>query len=116
MYMPLTSLSITFRFFMHQKPDNIITYFCKLKVAFLECVQICFWNFSEKPLAEKFSEPCQLTNMERFAEIVKAKRGQWDSLSASVISCIKLLNIPFSSCLQNSSRTHFFLFLFSFSF
>ena len=34
-----------------------------------------------------------------------------DSLSASFISCTKLLNAPFSSLLRNSSRTHFFLFL-----
>ena len=34
-----------------------------------------------------------------------------DSLSASFISCTKLLNAPFSSRLQNNSRTHFFLFL-----
>ena len=32
---------------MHQKPDNIITYFCKLKVTFLESAQITFSNFSE---------------------------------------------------------------------
>ena len=63
-----------------------------------------------KPLTEAFSEPCQLTNIERFAKIVKAKRGQGDSLSASFISCIKLLNAPFSSCLRNSSRTLFFFF------
>ena len=69
-----------------------------------------------KLLTEAFSEPCQLTNMERFAKIVKAKRGQGDSLSASFISCIKLLNAPFSSCLRNSSRTHFFLFLSSYFF
>ena len=34
-----------------------------------------------------------------------------DSLSASFISCTKLLNAPFSSRLRNNSRTHFFLFL-----
>ena len=34
-----------------------------------------------------------------------------DSLSASFISCTKLLNAHFSSLLRNSSRTHFFLFL-----
>ena len=34
-----------------------------------------------------------------------------DSLSASFISCTKLLNAPFSSLLRNSSRTHFFLVL-----
>ena len=33
-----------------------------------------------------------------------------DSVSASFISCIKLLNAPFSSRLQNNSRTHFFSF------
>ena len=36
-----------------------------------------------------------------------------DSVSASFISCIKLLNPPFSSRFRNNSRTHFFfLFLF----
>ena len=34
-----------------------------------------------------------------------------DSLSASFISCTKLLNAPFPSRLRNNSRTHFFLFL-----
>ena len=33
-----------------------------------------------------------------------------DSVSASLISCIKLLNPPFSSCFRNNSRTHFFYF------
>ena len=37
-----------------------------------------------------------------------------DSVSASFISCIKLLNPPFSSRFRNISRTHFFFF-FSFS-
>ena len=36
-----------------------------------------------------------------------------DSLWASLISCIKLLNPPFSPRFQNNSRTHFF-FLFPF--
>ena len=35
-----------------------------------------------------------------------------DSVSASLISCIKLLNPPFSSRFRNNSRTHFFLFPF----
>ena len=36
-----------------------------------------------------------------------------DSVMASLISCIKLLNPPFSSRFRNNSRTHFFfLFLF----
>ena len=36
-----------------------------------------------------------------------------DSVSTSLISCIKLLNPPFSSRFRNNSRTHFFfLFLF----
>ena len=39
---------------------------------------------------------------------------QKDSVLASFISCIKLLNPPFSSRFQNNSRTHFFFF-FSFS-
>ena len=39
-----------------------------------------------------------------------------DSLLASFISCVKLLNAPFSSRLRNNSRTHFFLFLFFFFF
>ena len=39
-----------------------------------------------------------------------------DSLSASFIFCIKLLNAPFSSRLRNSSRTHIFLFLLFFFF
>ena len=69
-----------------------------------------------KPLTEAFSEPCQITNMERFAKIVQTKRCQGDSLSTSFLSCIKLLNAPFCSCLPNSSRTHFFLFLSSFFF
>ena len=46
--------SISFRFFMHQKPDNIITYFCKLKVTFLESAQISFSNFSETINREVF--------------------------------------------------------------
>ena len=39
-----------------------------------------------------------------------------DPLLASFIFCIKLLNTPFSSCLENNSRTHIFLFLLFFSF
>ena len=39
-----------------------------------------------------------------------------DSLSASFIFCIKLLNAPFSSRLRNNSRTRFFLFLLYFFF
>ena len=39
-----------------------------------------------------------------------------DSLSASFIFCIKLLNASFSSRLRNNSRTHFFLFLLFFFF
>ena len=39
-----------------------------------------------------------------------------DSLLASFIFCIKLLNDPFSSRLRNNSGTHFFLFLLFFFF
>ena len=38
------------------------------------------------------------------------------SLSASFISCVKLLNAPFSSRLRNNSRTHIFLYLLFFFF
>ena len=39
-----------------------------------------------------------------------------DSLSASFVFCIKLLNAPFSSRLRNNSRTHIFIFLLFFFF
>ena len=101
-----------------------------IKVTFLYGCFSSFLNFTNGNKSSKASymfndmfflsgqklEPCQVTNIERFAKIVNAKRGQGDSLSASFISCINLLNAPFSSCLRNSSRTHFFLFLSSFFF
>ena len=39
-----------------------------------------------------------------------------DSQLASSNFCIKLLSAPFSSCLRNNSRTHFFLFFLFFFF
>ena len=69
--------------------------------------------FSKKKNELKKSNKSQINQI--FTRRIKSYLKK-DSLSASFIFYIKLLNAPFSSRLRNNSRTHFFLFIFFFFF
>ena len=69
--------------------------------------------FSKKKNELKKSNKSQINQI--FIRRIKSYLKK-DSLSASFIFCIKLLNAPFSSRLRNNFRTYFFLFLLFFFF
>ena len=69
--------------------------------------------FSKKKNELKKSNKLQINQI--FIRWIKSYLKK-DSLSASFIFCIKLLNAPFSSRLRNNSLSHFFLFLLFFFF
>ena len=69
--------------------------------------------FSKKKNELKKSNKSQINQI--FTRRIKSYLKK-DSLSASFIFCIKLLNAPFSSRLRNNSLSHFFLFLLFFFF
>ena len=69
--------------------------------------------FSKKKNELKKSNKSQINQI--FTSRIKSYLKK-DFLSASFMFCIKLLNAPFPSRLQNKSRTHFFLFLLFFFF
>ena len=69
--------------------------------------------FSKKKNELKKSNKSQINQI--FTRRIKSYLKK-DSLSASFIFYIKLLNAPFSSRLRNNSRTHFFLFILFFFF
>ena len=67
--MPVTSLSVSFHFVYASKTDDTTACSCELKVRFLESAHISFSNFFLKPLTEAYSEPYQISKMERFTKI-----------------------------------------------
>ena len=85
---------------------NFYLWLVKLKPHFKICL-------SKKKNQLKKSNKSQINQI--FTRRIKSYLKK-DSLSASFIFCIKLLNAPFSSRLRNNSRTHFFLFLLFFFF
>ena len=80
---------------------NFYLWLVKLKPHFKICL-------SKKKNQLKKSNKSQINQI--FTRRIKSYLKK-DSLSASFIFCIKLLNAPFSSRLRNNSPTHFFLFL-----
>ena len=82
-------------------------YIFYLKAAFQNLEKL----FSKKKNELKKANKSQINQM--FNGRIKSYLKK-DSVSASFISRIKLLNPPFSSCFWNNSCTHFFFF-FSFS-
>ena len=86
---------------------NFYLWLVKLKPHFKICL-------SKKKNELKKSNKSQINQI--FTRRIKSYLKK-DSISTNFIFCIKLLNVPFSSCLRNNSRSIFFFFSFcSFSF
>ena len=82
---------------------NFYLWLVKLKPHFKICL-------SKKKNELKKSNKSQINQI--FTRRIKSYLKK-DSISTNFIFCIKLLNVPFSSCLRNNSRSIFFFFSFS---
>ena len=85
-----------------------------LKFTLVDQAKAAFQNlkkcFSKKKNELKKSNKSQINQI--FTRRIKSYLKK-DSISTNFIFCIKLLNVPFSSCLRNNSRSIFFFFSFS---